>query len=141
MTSVVRLETHAELEDDATDRFRLSVSLRHEAVLSDGRRLLLLDDRGWSSSISRSSPDGIWSMTSAEEIEKTARVAVGPDEPPAGRSHEDMAADHWAMLAETLGRQGVVIEPAVLRGSPHTVVLGEHLRSRLSGSGRRSGGR
>jgi len=31
----------------------MSVSVRHEAVLMDGRRLLLLDDRGWSSSLNQ----------------------------------------------------------------------------------------
>jgi hypothetical protein len=43
----------------------------------DGRRVLLLDDRGWSAS----GPPGIWAVTSVEEIVDMARTVVGPDEP------------------------------------------------------------
>lgn len=45
MPAVTRLVTLAELHG-ATDA-HLSVSARHEAVLDDGCRVLLLDDRGW----------------------------------------------------------------------------------------------
>lgn len=134
MTAVVRLETLADLDEDETDRFRLSVSLRHEAVLDDGRRLLLLDDRGWSTSIGRSSSESIGSITSAEEIEETARMVVGPDEPPEGVSAEAMAVDHWATLAETLRRQGIDVEGSELRALPHMVVLSERLRMSVGGS-------
>jgi hypothetical protein len=46
---VARLVTPVELRD--ADARRMSVSARHEAELVDGRRVLLLDDRGWSSSV------------------------------------------------------------------------------------------
>ena len=36
---------------------------------------------------------------SADEIENTARVVVGPDEAFDGYSQEDMEASHWACLA------------------------------------------
>ena len=68
---------------------------------------------------------------SAEEIEETARVVVGPDEPFDGRSQEDMETDHWASLAEVLRQQGVVVDARELKRLPHEVVLSERLLARL----------
>ena len=48
MGAVVRLVTYADIGDDDGDPLVMSVSLRQDAVLADGRRLVLLDDRGWS---------------------------------------------------------------------------------------------
>jgi hypothetical protein len=106
-----------------------SVSARHEALLVDGRRVLLLHDRGWSSS--GNVPD-IWAVTSVEDIVETARFVVGPDEPFAGRSQEDMEAAHWASLSEVLRRQGVVVDARELERLPHDVVLGERLLARVA---------
>jgi hypothetical protein len=108
---------------------QMSVSARHEALLVDGRRVLLLDDRGWSSS--GNVPD-IWAVTSVEDIEETARFVVGPDEPFAGRSQEDMEAAHWAFLSEVLRRQGVVVDARELKRLPHDVVLSERLLARVA---------
>ncbi len=44
---VVRLVTFLDVGDSAGPR-QVSVSARHEVELGDGRRVLLLDDRGWS---------------------------------------------------------------------------------------------
>lgn len=37
-------------EDEVPEARQISVLTRHEAVLEDGRRVLLMDDRGWSES-------------------------------------------------------------------------------------------
>ena len=108
---------------------QLSVSARHEALLVDGRRVLLLDDRGWSSS--GNVPD-IWAVTSVEDIEEEARAVVGPDEPFGGRSQEDMEATQWASLSEVLRRQGVVVDAWELRRLPHDVVLSKRLLARVA---------
>lgn len=121
MASVARLVTSVDV--DVADSRRMSLSARHEAVLADGRRVLLLDDRGWTTS----GPPDIWARTSVEEIEGTARMVVGPDEPFAGRSHEDMEADHWAQLSGVLRQQGVVADAVELKRLPHDVVLSERL--------------
>ena len=105
----------------------MSVSARHEAELVGGRRVLLLDDRGWSAS----GPSNIWAMTSVEDFVATARMVVGPDEPFDGRSHEDMEADHWVQLAEVLRKQGVVADALELKRIPHEVVLSERLLARV----------
>jgi hypothetical protein len=122
---VARLVTFVDV--DVADTRQMSLSARHEAVLVDGRRLLLLDDRGWSAS----GPPGIWARTSVEDIEDTARVVVGPDEPFGGRSHEDMEADHWAQLTGVLRHQGVVADALDLKRLPHDVVLSERLLARV----------
>ena len=63
----------------------MSVSARHEAVLADGRRIVLLDDRGWSGGVrvaeggTVTALRGVWAYETVEEIQRTARFVVGPD--------------------------------------------------------------
>ncbi|ROO87167.1 hypothetical protein EDD29_4760 [Actinocorallia herbida] len=125
MSAVTRLVTHVELDESATDARRLSVDARLEAVLEDGRSLVLLDDRGWSSS----GPPEALSQIPVEDIELDARTVVGPDEPYDGTTYAQMAADHWNHLARVLQRQGVPVEGRELERLPHDVVLGERLRA------------
>jgi len=119
--------TFVDVDDDVADARRISVSARHVAVLVNGRRVLLRNDRGWSVS----GPPNIWALTSVEDIVHTARLVVGPDEPFGGRSHEDMEADHWAELAEVLRQQGFVTDALELKRLPHDVVLSERLLARV----------
>jgi hypothetical protein len=138
MARVVRLVTLADVNEDADAR-RISVSARHEAVLDDGRRMLLLDDRGWSETLGGAGANevaDIWALTSEQDIAETARVVVGPDEPFDGRSQDDMDTDHWNALAKDLRALGVVVDAGDLKQLPHDVVLSEPLLARLSrGSG------
>jgi hypothetical protein len=125
MAAVERLVTSVELVDDAPRRY--SMSARHEAVLTDGSRVLLLDDRGWTSGLhSYGDGDGelpdMWSLQSAEGIEQDARHVVGPDE---------SVDEHWVYLAGILERQGVGADPGELSRLPHDVVLGERVLGRL----------
>jgi hypothetical protein len=139
MPRVVRLVTLADVGEDADGR-RISVAARHEAVLEDGRRLLLLDDRGWASTwggAGATEVADIWALTSAHDIAETTRVVVGPDEPFGGRSQDDMESDHWNALAEKLRADGVAADAGELRQLPHDVVLSDRLVARL---GRRPGG-
>jgi hypothetical protein len=73
-------------------------------------------------------------MTSVEEIEQTARVVVGPDEPFEGSSQEDAEQGHWAYLSDVLRQHGVVVDALDLRRLPHDVVLSERLLARVSRS-------
>jgi hypothetical protein len=132
MSDVVRLETVADLQRVQSDR-DMSVSARLEAVLGDGRRIVLLDGRGWTGSLRGASATGmdVWATTSEAEIAETARVVVGPDEAYGGRSQSDMDAGHWNTLAETLVALGVDASAEDLRRLPHDVVLTERLRARL----------
>jgi hypothetical protein len=97
----------------------------------DGRRVLLLDDRGWTSGPLvpygggpvGDAPTGV----SVEEIETNARAVVGPDEPMEGSSQEEAEAAHWAYLTAILRQDGVIVDPLDLKRLPHDVVLGERL--------------
>jgi hypothetical protein len=119
-----RLLTTADLDATAGDDRGLAVRARLEAVLRDGRRLLLLDDRGWAVS-------GAWVALTPREVEETTRIVVGPDEPAAGSTWEQAQADHWAHLAGVLREQRVSVDAAELRRLPHDVVLTPRLRARL----------
>ncbi|MCP3754219.1 hypothetical protein [Streptomyces sp. TBY4] len=125
MTVVTRLITYTDLNVGGTSAQQLSVSARLEAVLADGRSVVLLDDRGWSTS----GPAGIPALTSVEDIEETARTVVGPDEPFDGMTQEQMAAGHWGYLAGVLGQHGVDVPVHELERLPHDVVLSERLRA------------
>jgi len=116
------------------DARRISVTARHEAVLEDGSRLPLLDDRGWTQELRGPGADAIddlWALTPERDIVETARTVVGPDEPFGGRSQDAMESDHWKALAGILRAQGVVVDAAELRQLPHDVELSDRLRSRL----------
>ncbi|HET7328755.1 MAG TPA: hypothetical protein VFJ14_15890 [Nocardioidaceae bacterium] len=106
----------------------MSISALHLAVLDDGRRLALLDDRGWGV---HGSPD-IWRRTSVEEIEADARMVVGPDEPYGDHPQADVEVDHWAYLTGILRRQGVLVDTRELSRLPHDVELSERLRTRIA---------
>ena len=127
VTAVTRLITYVDLDEAATDAQHMSVTARLEAALADDRSLVLLDDRGWTSSV----PTGTQLRISAEEIEVDARLVVGPDEPNGGETREQMAARHWNFLADILKRQGVDVEARELEWLSHDVVLSEHLRARI----------
>jgi hypothetical protein len=131
--SVRRLVTVAELRESPDPR-EISVFARHEAVLDDGRRVILLDDRGWTSALRGAGVDqeaDAWQFASEREIEETARVVVGPDEPFGDRTQADMERDHWRRLAEMLAADGVDVDADELRRLPHDVAFGDRLRARL----------
>ncbi|WP_218566572.1 hypothetical protein [Vallicoccus soli] len=127
-----RLVTSIDLDEAAEaalDQHReVSISALLELELVSGRRLTLLDDRGWSSG----GPDSIWSHLSLQQLEETARAVVGPDEPPEGRSYEEEAALHWAHLSKIAHRQGVPVQAGELAALPHDVHISPRIRARLT---------
>jgi hypothetical protein len=127
MTSVSHLVTHVDLDEAATNTWCTSVSARLEAVLVDGRSLVLLKDRGWSWSSSGSVDAG--TRISADDVEKDALVVVGTDEPNVGEIYEQKAAGHWDFLASLLRQQGVGIDAQEMARLSHDVVLSERLRA------------
>jgi hypothetical protein len=132
LTPLRRLVSVVEPRDDMQDSRRHSFGVVLCAELADGRRLVLLDDRGWSASMhggDPAAPNNIWDHTAQVDIEDTARTVVGPDEPPPGRTHEEEAVLHWAALAGRLNVEG--IDGPMLRRAPHEVELSAALRARL----------
>lgn len=98
------------------------------ATLSDGRRLTLSDDRGWSSQArGLAADDDPWAHLTVEEIEANVRNVVLPDDA------EETGDEHpWACLTERLGALGVETTAEQLRRLPYEVILSERLRQRLS---------
>ncbi len=112
------------------DPREMALSALHLAVLDDGRRLTLLEDRGWAVH----GPPDIWRRTSVEAIEADARTVVGPDEPYGSHSQADMDADHWAHLCRVLRQQGVLVDAGELSRLPIDVELSERLRTHVASS-------
>jgi hypothetical protein len=129
MTTIKRLVTYADVHEDPSQPGQVSVSARHELELADGTRLLLLDDRGWGS-------NGNWANLTVKSIQENARMVVGPDEPPEGRSKEEEANLHWASLQRIVERQGVAVDADELRQLPHDVVVSERLLARIGAGSR-----
>ncbi|HLR27835.1 MAG TPA: hypothetical protein VK086_04005 [Ruania sp.] len=128
--AVVQLVTVVDIDDQLDQGLHASemqVSARHEAELDNGRRVLLLDDRGWGGS----GPPNIWATESLEILEEEARAVVGPDEPDErlGETAEVMAAYHYGMLDGILRQQGV--EAGNLQRLPHRVEFTERVHARL----------
>jgi hypothetical protein len=136
MAAVRRLLTFVDVDDAADlDARTMSVTARHDAVLDDGRRVVLLDDRGWTSGGGPPDAGGPWAFETAEGMERTARTVVGPDGPFGARSQADMEADHWAALARVLRGYGIEVAAADLKALPHDVELSARVRACL-GAGR-----
>lgn len=146
MAVVARLLTLVDIndrDDEGPDAHRMSMTARHEAVLPDGRRVMLLD-RGWSEWLAvvwRGEPSeqerelveqgGVWASATVEDIKQTARDVVGPDEAFEGRTQADMEASHWDALSRILQEHGVRIERAELRRLPHDVELSDRVQARI----------
>jgi hypothetical protein len=97
------------LETRVTRRGAGSYAAVLSAVLDDGSRVVLLDDRGWSES-----PPA--PQESYDELAFTARTVVGPDE-------GDDEAAHWAFLAGKLVARGVLADGVALAALPHDVTV------------------
>ena len=77
----------------------------------------------------------VWAYETVEDMERTARDVVGPDEPFGGRTRADMGASHWDSLARVVQRQGVDVEAAELRALPHDVELSDRVLARIGRGG------
>ena len=146
MVRVRRLVTTVGLAD--TERRSVqeaSVRALHEAELTDGSRVVLLADRGftWSVHASRigdggtdaprpGDVPGAWDAISVAELEEDARTVVGPDEAYGGMTQEQMAAGHWKTLAAVLAGHGVPVESERLAALPHDVELTDGVLARIA---------
>ncbi|RAX48852.1 hypothetical protein DQ353_13070 [Arthrobacter sp. AQ5-05] len=124
MASAFKLVTVADLDYSSPDKSRVSVAARLGLLLDDGGSVLLLDNRGWSSSQH-------WADASVDDIEKRAFDVMGPDAPTEDQDEEDMATEYWEFLSEILEQQDLDIRPAELRELPHEVRLSHRLLKRL----------
>lgn len=138
MALVARLVTFVDIAD--ANPSPLGFSARHEAVLADGRRMVLLNDRGWTQSrinfidwdgpveVQASSP---WEGVTREQIEETARTVVGPECAYRDFTQAEIDEGHWSYLSAALEQQGLDVDASDLRALPHDVELSDRLLARL----------
>jgi hypothetical protein len=139
VVTIARLVTF--VDRDHWDGSQLSFSARQDAVLADGRRIVLLNDRGWSQSNlyssgnespmreERSSP---WEGVTRERVEETAREVVGPEAAYGACTQADSDEGHWSYLSAALGEHGIEVDGAVLRALSHEVELSDRLLARFA---------
>lgn len=113
--TVVGLGAWSELAHRGRQGMHIDV---HEfAVLDDGRRLTLHQDRGFSTSATRLTTD---------HTEQSVLTTVLPDDA------EVTGDDHpWEWLASLIGDHGVAVTPGQLRTVPYMVEFGPRLSALL----------
>jgi hypothetical protein len=119
MAQVTRLITFVDLD-------RGGFSARLEAVLPEGSRIALLDDRGW-----MGPPRD---MLSTEGVVATARMVVGPDAPFGDHTEAYMEATHWETLAAKLRAEGVEVDADELRALPRDVQMSDGVAALIRGT-------
>jgi hypothetical protein len=116
----MRLVTTVDADDYESGEVAVSAILELE-LDEHGRRMPLLIDRGWST-------NQRWHDVRLSEVEATARVTVGPDEPFEGRTVERMEADYWVYLARIAQEQNLLITASELSELRHDVEFTSKLR-------------
>ena len=121
MTALLRLVTTAEAGTDPAWEGQVDVNARHGLELADGRRVLLLNDRGYGATCA-------WKETTLADVEFQVRTVVGPDEPYDGLTWSDMESAHWQALAAVARANGVPVEAEDLQRLRHDVIISERVR-------------
>ena len=113
--TVVGLGARSELAH--RDQRGMDINVHEFAVLDDGRRLTLHQDRGFSTSATH--------MTAAH-AERSVLTTVLPDDA------EVTGEDHpWEWLASLIGGQGVAVTPEQLKAVPYVLEFGPRLSALL----------
>jgi len=98
--------------------------VREFALLSDGREVTLLDDRGWTTSAPLGgTADAGMSVTHV--VRNVYNVVLPDNAEETGQEHE------WQRFAQRLREAGVEVTLDELRALPYRVVLSDRLRSLL----------
>jgi hypothetical protein len=117
--SVVGLGAWAELA--RKDRQGMDIDVHEVAVLDDGRRLTVHQERGFSTSATH--------MT-ADHAEQSVLTTVLPDDA------EVTGEDHpWEWLASLIRNHGVAVTPDQLKAVPYVVEFGPRLSALLESDG------
>jgi hypothetical protein len=96
-----------------------SFKVREFALLSDGREVTLLDDRGWTTSAR------LDQIPMTQVIRDVYNTALPDDAEETGEEHE------WQRFEQRLREAGVAVTLDELRALPYRVILSDSLRSRL----------
>jgi hypothetical protein len=117
---VVGLGARAEL--DRSDRPGLNVSVTEFADLADGRRLLLHQERGFSTSATH--------MSAEHARQDVLTTVLGDDAEITGEEHP------WDWLASLISRHGVAATAEQLKAVPYVIEFGPRLSAQLTSEGR-----
>jgi hypothetical protein len=99
----------------------MDIDVHEFAVLDDGRRVTLHQERGFSTSATH---------TTADEVERNVLTTVLPDDA------EVTGEDHpWEWLASLIGNHGVVVTPLQLKTAGYVVEFGPRLSALLESEG------
>jgi hypothetical protein len=123
VADVVELVAECELVE--TSGSRTSFDVVEYAVLSDGRRVTLLDDRGWSQTTHGLAPGETWPLTADDVRRDVLNVVLPDDAETSGEEHE------WRWFVERLHDAGVDVTRDELRALPYRIAFGERLRAAL----------
>ncbi len=88
-----------------------SCKVREFALLSDGREVTLLDDRGWTTSAQ------LGEISLTHVVRNVYTVVLPDDAEETGEEHE------WQRFARRLREAGVAVTPDELRALPYRVIL------------------
>jgi hypothetical protein len=119
---VVALAAWCDLDpqgEDSGGSAGASFKVREFALLSDGREVTLLDDRGWSTSARL---DQILIPQFVRDVHTTV---LPDDAEETGEEHE------WQVFQQRLREAGVAVTLEELRALPYRVILDDRLRARL----------
>jgi len=117
--TVVALGAWAELA--RKDQSGMDIGVHEFAVLDDGRRLTLHQERGFSTSATH--------MT-ADHAEQSVLTTVLPDDAKVtGEDHP------WEWLASLIGKHGAVVTPLQLKTAGYVVEFGPRLSALLESEG------
>src|SRR6266568_6723407 len=99
------------------DQRGMDIDVHEFAVLDDGRRLTLHQDRGFSTSATH---------LTAEQVESSVLTTVLPDDA------EVTGEDHpWEWLASLIQNQGAAVTPEQLKAVPYVLEFGPRLSALL----------
>lgn len=107
--AVVSLAARGDINENA--RGGTSCSVREFALLSDGREVTLLDDRGWGTSAR------LADLSLSHAVRNILTAVLPDDADQTGDEHE------WEHFEERLREAGVPVSPGELRTLPYRVTL------------------
>lgn len=89
------MEKFLSLAETEPNSEQVSMYVLLKAQLENGQCILVLDDRGWSTSEN-------WSRAEPSAIRETTLTVVGPDEPAPGASRAQALRDYWKCIRSFL---------------------------------------
>lgn len=119
---VVGLGAECDVDDTNTDSPQASFRVSEFAVLDDGSRVTLHDERGFVSKPSSGHP---WRHLSLDGLSRSVRTTVLPDDDPTDDEHP------WEWLVELLDARGITTTVDQLRQVPYNVVLTDRVMARV----------